>query len=127
MILACTIDNNYIRHCGVMLRSLFEANRGEDLHVYVVHSDLDPQQWGVLVAYLAEFLPSVSFLHVTPDLLGDVPLHDHLTLATNFRLLFPKILPAGVTKLIFLDSDLIVNGPLLDLWHTPLQGHPWRL
>lgn len=124
MIIACTIDNHYIRHCAVMLRSLFEVNAEEALHVYVVHSDLNPEQRGVLVSYLGGFLPSVSFLHVSADLLGDVPLHGHLSLATYFRLLFPTILPAGVKRLIFLDSDLTVHDSLRDLWQTPLQGHP---
>lgn len=124
MIIACTIDNSYIRHCGVMLRSLFLANQDEELRVYVVHGDLEPAAWGVLVSYLSEFLSSVSFLHVGADLLANLPVHGHLTLATYYRLLFPMILPAGISRLIFLDSDMIIAGSLRELWQTSLQGQP---
>ena len=40
MNIVCTIDNNYIRHCAVMLRSLRNSNPGEDLRVYIVHVTL---------------------------------------------------------------------------------------
>jgi len=42
MNIVCTIDNNYIRHCAVMLRSLRDYDPGNDLHVYILHEVLDP-------------------------------------------------------------------------------------
>ena len=44
MDIVCTIDNNYIRHCAVMLRTLREGNPEEDLSVYIVHEALDPKE-----------------------------------------------------------------------------------
>lgn len=123
MIIACAINNDYIRHCAVMLRSLWDFNPRDDLTVFVVHSDLDSQERGRLVAYLNDFLPSVSFLHVDDTVLEGFPESDHVKLPSYYRLFFPEILPGFVDRVIYLDSDLIVNGSLDKFWSMSLDGY----
>ena len=123
MNIVCTIDNNYIRHCAVMLRTLREANPDEDLSVYIVHEALDPKERAKLVGYLGEFLPSVSLLQVEPRLLSHFPVSGHISIATYFRLLLPSILPPIINRALFIDSDIVINGSLRELWETPLGGH----
>ncbi len=36
MDVVCNIDDNYTKFCGVMLTSLFENNRDEDITVHVL-------------------------------------------------------------------------------------------
>ena len=123
MNIICTIDNNYIRHCAVMLRTLREANPDEDLSVYIVHEALDPKERAKLVGYLGEFLPSVSLLQVEPRLLSHFPVSGHVSIATYFRLLLPSILPPILNRALFIDSDVVINGSLRELWETPFEGH----
>ena len=123
MNIICTIDNNYIRHCAVMLRTLREANPDEDLSVYIVHEALDPKERAKLVGYLGEFLPSVSLLQVEPRLLSHFPVSGHISIATYFRLLLPSILPPILNRALFIDSDVVINGSLRELWETPFEGH----
>jgi len=123
MNIVCTIDNNYIRHCAVMLRSLREHEAGNDLHIYIVHEALDPLERAKFVGYLGTFLPSVSLLQVEPDLLSDFPVFGHISIATYFRLLLPSILPPILKRVLFIDSDVLINGSLRELWHTPMKGH----
>jgi lipopolysaccharide biosynthesis glycosyltransferase len=49
-------------------------------------TNLDPVQRAKLAAYLGEFLASVSFIQINPDLLHGFPVHGHITIATYFRL-----------------------------------------
>lgn len=123
MNIICTIDNNYIRHCAVMLRTLREANPDEDLSVYIVHEALDPKERAKLVGYLGEFLPSVSLLQVEPRLLSHFPVSGHISIATYFRLLLPSILPPIINRALFIDSDVVINDSLRELWETPLGEH----
>lgn len=123
MNIVCTIDSSYIRHCAVMLRSLREYHPGNDLQIFIVHEALDPLERSKLVGYLGTFLPSVSLLQVEPDLLSDFPVFGHISIATYFRLLLPSILPPILKRVLFIDSDIVINGSLLDLWDTPLEGH----
>jgi lipopolysaccharide biosynthesis glycosyltransferase len=124
MNIVCTIDNNYIRHCAVMLRSLRNNNPDADLRVYIVHQELDPASRATLVGHLSSFLPSVSFLQVEPDLLSGFPVFGHISIATYFRLLLPSVLPPILDRVLFMDCDVVVNGSLHELWTTPLGDHP---
>ncbi|KPK97167.1 MAG: hypothetical protein AMJ95_10500 [Omnitrophica WOR_2 bacterium SM23_72] len=124
MNIACAIDNNYIRHCAVMLRSLYEANPKEEIAVYIIHGDLDADEKEKLAAYLGKFLHSVNFVQIDPKTLEDFPVYGHLTLSAYYKLLIPTALPADVHKAIFLDCDLIVVDSLVELWNTPLNVYP---
>jgi lipopolysaccharide biosynthesis glycosyltransferase len=123
MIIVCNINNDYIRHCAVMLRSLRDFNPRQDLDVFIVHSQLESDERARLVGYLNSFLPSVSFLQVDEALLQGFPESAHVKLASYYRLLLPEILPCVLDRIIYLDSDLIVTGSLDDLWTLPLEGH----
>ena len=124
MIIACAIDNNYIRHCAVMLRSLYESNAGEEIGVYIIHGALNKAKRTKLAAYLGRFLHSVSFIQINPEILEGFPPFGHLPVSTYYRLILGAVLPRAVQKVIYLDCDLIVVDSLRDLWNTPLGDHP---
>lgn len=48
----------------------------------------------------------------------------HFTPVVYARLLIDQLLPAGIDRVIYLDSDLYVRAPLEDLAATDLQGRP---
>lgn len=123
MIVACNIDSSYVRHCAVMLRSLYEANPREDLEVYVVHSRIPCEQMATLVAYLSSFLPSVSFIYVDDFLLKEFPESEHVKLASYYRIFLPEILPHRLDRVIYIDSDVVIQGNLAELWSKPLNGY----
>lgn len=49
---------------------------------------------------------------------------DYYTPAALYRLLAPKVLPADVHRLIYLDADTIVNMDIRKFWEIFLDGHP---
>ena len=123
MNIVCATDANYMRHCASMLLSLYEHNKEEDLRVYVLHSEVDPNELARLVGFLGSFLPSVSFLQADPGMLEGFPVSGHVTLASYIRFLLPELLPAAVEKVLFIDVDTIVSDNLRELWETPLSGY----
>ena len=46
----------------------------------------------------------------------------HLNRATYFRLFAATLLPKEVTKILYIDGDIIVSGNLKDFWETNLDG-----
>jgi lipopolysaccharide biosynthesis glycosyltransferase len=124
MIITCAIDTNYIRHCAVMLRSLYEANPKEEISVYIIYGEIDAAQKRKLAVCLGKFLRSVNFVQIDPKMLEGLPAFGHLPLSTYYRLLIPTALPHTVQKAIFLDCDLIVVDSLSSLWKTPLGDYP---
>ena len=124
MVIVSAIDNNYIRHCAVMLRSLYESNPKEEISVYIIHGEIDVFEKKKLAAYLGKFLSSVSYIQIDPKLLEGLPVFGHITISTYYRLLLSTVLPRDIHKVIFLDCDLIVAGSIDDLWNANLGDYP---
>lgn len=118
----CAVDNNYLRHCAALLHSLYEAHRDHSLVVYVLHGDLDLEERGKFLHFLGQYLPSLSLLQADPSVLEGFPVSGHVTVSTYFRLLLPSLLPAGLQRVLFIDSDAIVTDSLVELWQMPLEG-----
>jgi lipopolysaccharide biosynthesis glycosyltransferase len=110
-----------------MLRSLYESNPEEDIHVYIIHGPVNEAEKAKLSSYLSGFLRSVSFIRVDPETLKAFPLSGasvEMTVATYYKLILPAVLPSTLQKVLFLDSDLIVVEPLGELMDTPLGDYP---
>lgn len=123
MNIVCAVDNNYLRHCAAMLHSLAQKNPGHHLAVYVIHGDLDPAERAKFVGFVGQFLPSLSLLQADASVLAGFPVSGHVTVSTYFRLLLPTLLPAGLQRVLFIDSDTIITDSLGELWELPLAGH----
>jgi len=48
----------------------------------------------------------------------------HWSNAAYLRLMLPKWIPEPVSRILYLDCDLIVQGEISELWRTDLEGHP---
>jgi lipopolysaccharide biosynthesis glycosyltransferase len=64
----------------------------------------------------------VSFLQASPDVLLDFPVSGHGSIAVYLKLIIPDMLPSGIDRVLFIDSDAVVTQPLDDLWRTNLNG-----
>jgi lipopolysaccharide biosynthesis glycosyltransferase len=65
---------------------------------------------------------SVHFQRADLASLGDLPVWGRMGLGTYVRLLMGTLLPAEWSRVIWLDSDLVVERDLSELWATPVNG-----
>jgi lipopolysaccharide biosynthesis glycosyltransferase len=61
---------------------------------------------------------------IDTGLLQHLKLSAHASTAVYYRLLLPRLLDASITRVLYLDCDLVVKDSLLPLWQTPLPDHP---
>lgn len=117
-------DDAYAPFYGIMLTSLFETNRREHFSVYMLFSSLNEDEVSKLESLVSKYGHSIQFITVDDRQLAKCPIRpdDHVTIATYYRLIAPAILPAELRKILWLDGDIIVNGPLTALWNTSLDG-----
>ena len=61
-----------------------------------------------------------------PDMtrLEHLPTTQNLSHAAYFRILLPDLLPHDMDRILYLDSDLVVESDLLELWQKGFDGHP---
>lgn len=118
-------DARYVQPLAVALRSVIQSAREpRHLHFWVVSASLDHVKVQS-AATLAQAVGSrFTLLQMTDfaHLLETVPSRGHISTAAYYRLLLPEVMPPSVTKLIYLDCDIVVRHPIEELWATSLNG-----
>ncbi|GGJ89012.1 glycosyltransferase family 8 protein [Parabacteroides faecis] len=124
MIIACATDDNFIQHCSVMLTSLFENNKKEDIVVYLLTEGLKEISQRYIKNIELIYKCKIQICNINIALLNDFPLFpgDHVSIVTYFRLLLPDIIDNKISKILYLDSDIIITGSLKPLWDIKLTA-----
>ena len=123
--IACNIDHNYVRYCGVTLVSLFESNRGEEFTAHIMARGLDDADRDVLRSLARRYGHTILFHEPDGHLLDGFTIratHGRLSTAAYYRCFLPDILPADVDRVLYLDCDIVVRGSIAPLWATPLDA-----
>lgn len=121
--IVCTIDNNYVQHCGVMLCSLFSNSLSEKFHISIIHNGLKARNQQVLENFIHKLGQKASFIQINDSVLEGAVLSGHVTIATYFRILIPKLIDSSIKKILFLDSDIIVRGDVSLLWQSDITNY----
>ena len=124
MNIVCTIDERYVQHCGVMLCSLFTNSPRSQFNIYLLTDGLRKASARRLVTVCSTFGQALVIKQVDVSLLRSarVSPDEHVSLATYYRILIPRLLPADVDKALFLDSDLIVRREIAEFYDQSLEN-----
>ena len=121
-------DGRYSKFAGVSMRSMFE-NTHEKVTVHILHNEnFSAQNRERFLATAEKFGQSVKFYNmekVTGDELAYLEMlyPKQITAkvkGAQYRIWMEKVIPANVTKIIYLDSDIIVNLDIAELWQVDL-------
>lgn len=126
MDIACNIDNNYVRFCSIMLVSLFENNKDESFDIHIVTQDLSEEGQKTLKDIVCrQYNQRIHFYIVSSDLLNDFPIDStsHISISTYLRLFLSRVLPSSLSKVLYLDCDIIVRSPIAAFWNIDLTGY----
>ena len=66
----------------------------------------------------------VHWLPLDVSLIADAPVVRPWSRATYLRLMLPLVLPSHIERFIYLDSDIVVERDLLELYSTDLEKRP---
>lgn len=124
MHVACNIDDNYVKYCTVMLTSLLQNNQESPVHVHILASSLNENsRRDIERVVVGKYDQQLTFHFPDKNLLKECKVRDdsYISIATYYRIFLSSILPADVHKVLYLDCDLIVDGPLYDLWNEDIS------
>ena len=123
--LVCAIDENYAMPLATMVRSVLEnLNPTWQLRVHVITTNLKASTQTRLRSSWPQERLSVHFMNVDPESLDGLKVSRHISVAAYLRLRASTLLPADLSKVIYLDADLIVESDLSVLWCWEMSGHP---
>ena len=120
--IAVSCDSNYAQHLSVMLVSLFENNPGRHFRVFLL-TTADSGALQKLAQSCAGYDCSLETVRVAPGLIDGVPISGYITPAAYDRLLLGDVLPADVSRVLYLDSDIVIAGSIAELWNLDLGGN----
>ncbi|WP_337616702.1 glycosyltransferase family 8 protein, partial [Prevotella sp.] len=128
MDIVCSTDCCYVMQTGIMLTSLFENNREADIRVHVLHNGIDSNSITLIERIASDYGQKITFCHVDETLCSAFPIgrdgqntHVGTSYATYYRLFLSELLPKDISRVIYLDGDIIVMDSLNDLWATDMH------
>lgn len=115
-------DENYAPYAAVSLRSAVLHCPPEDaLRVWILNDGISKKT----LRWFGEKFPKleIHFIEVPAGLLDRVYIRNqHLSRVTYARLAMGELLPAYVTRLVYLDCDVLVRADLGELYRFDLRG-----
>lgn len=116
---AFAIDDGYAAHCGTALNSLLSnVSPQQAITVYVIHDSTLSEDNMARLTSIAKHVKHVITFKVadSADFEWMPQNREHATIVTYFRLALHKLLPENCDKVIYLDSDVIVEDNIAKLW-----------
>lgn len=115
------INQRYAKHAGVCIVSLLENNPWAFFDIVVVSTgDLGGEAAKLrrtLAAYPNCALKTVRF---NPRADIRLPVRAHYSIDNYTRLWMSEFFPTSVTKVLYLDSDMVVTGDISGMWNAPM-------
>lgn len=128
MVIVCSTDNNYVMPLCVMLCSLFENNKEEEIQLHVLCGNVTEDNKGKITRLVLKYNKDIMFHDMDDRDFSDFPIKEkyqaqNISLATYYRLFLPKILPETIKKVIYIDCDMIVRKSLKPLWDMDIDNY----
>lgn len=121
MNLLVTLNDNYIKPLFIMLESLF-ANETDPMDIYLLYSDVSSKNRKRLSRYIerqgSRFIP----IYVEDDVFQDAPVFRYFTKEMYYRLLCSRLLPETEERVLYLDPDILIRGPIASFYQMDFKG-----
>jgi lipopolysaccharide biosynthesis glycosyltransferase len=116
----------YYQHLCVALVSLLENNKNHQFSIYVLTDDDQNAEKEKIIQLKNQYDHfDIQFKKISDSEVQCFHLSKyfpHISIQTYYRILIPKIFPE-LNKAIYLDSDLIVEGDIQELWQININNY----
>lgn len=125
--LVTVCDNHFAVLLAALIKSI-EVNHtsGERLELYIVQDGISTENRSKIEAPVNREMITIHWLSIKQAIpeKSSLPL-DHSSFPRNVyvRLFIPCFIPRGITKVLYLDADMIVKKDISGLWNTDLQQY----
>ncbi len=128
--IVCSTDDKYVMPIGVMLTSLFENNREENVYnIHLLHGGITDGHIKLIETLVSNYGQKISFYKIDEQTFKNFPIGksyqtDHVgsSMATYYRLFLTQILPDNIDKVIYIDCDILVMKSLRELWNIDMSN-----
>jgi lipopolysaccharide biosynthesis glycosyltransferase len=121
IVLAC--DARFAMPLATALRSIADSNqRAWPLQVYVLSNGLCEMSQEKILASLPKNSIKIKWIPIDVSRFSNFATAYHVSEMTYARILIPDLIPSNVTKVLYVDADVLVLTSLDRLWNIDLEG-----
>lgn len=123
----------YAKFTGTAMMSVFENTNGK-VTAHILHDNSlsadDREKFSYLAGQYDQRVKFYNVAELCADKLDYIQQtfadasESRYSIAMFYRFLIPQIFPANIEKIIYLDSDIIVNLDIKELWRIDLEDKP---
>ena len=110
--IVCGIDDKFVMPCGVLMSSVFENNKNEQIEFHVITAGLKNESTNSLQKIADNYNQRLSFVVVDEVVFKDCPTNTYISAAAYNRILAANILPPDMKRCLYLDADIICQGTI---------------
>lgn len=124
--IAIALDRPYIRPFYVMATSLLMNTKKAPIVIHAICPELTGFETDLIMSHVNQLGGQIKFYSIDREVINrfSVPSNSPFSLAIFYRLFFPSIIPSSIRKILYLDSDIIVNRDIWELFNVSLDGYP---
>lgn len=116
-------DKNYKIPAIVMMSSVLE-NTKEQCDFYILHNELTDEDKNYFNDCLNKYSNfTINFTQVDDKIFQNAPLNRHFKTVVYYRLVAAELIP-NVDRILYLDTDTIVNFDVKELYNIDLENKP---
>lgn len=116
-------DGKYEQHFGAAVTSLILNNPNNLIKVHILTKKISRDFQEKIYQLKAKSKVDFLIYEVEDAEVENLKVSHHISSASYYRLLAPEILPNELSKILYLDSDLIVNGSILELYNYDISNY----
>jgi len=123
--IAFTIDRKFVRFCAVTMVSVMENDNPADLTFHIIANDLLEEDRKILSGLVQNYGSCIFFYQVPAVKMAGYTIRwekKRLSEVVFYRCLLASILPDSISKVLYLDCDILVLQPLDELWNTDIEN-----
>ncbi|HAX74442.1 MAG TPA: glycosyltransferase family 8 protein [Cyanobacteria bacterium UBA11372] len=121
IVLVLVADNNYAMPLAATARSaIFNLNPNKKIEIVIIDGGIKEYNKKKIIKSIKENNVEIKWVQAERETFKNLKVYLHFTKAIYYRILIPRILPQEVKKVIYLDTDVIVEGDLEQLWNIDI-------
>ncbi len=114
------VINSKYMVCAIKLLKSLIKNNSEEIKVFLAYRDLRKEEIDVIRSCLEA--NQLELLYIDKDRLNGLKDNDRLPLEVYFRIIALDMLPENVSRILYLDADMIVRKSISDLYNINIDG-----
>jgi len=118
--IALCADEKFAMPCGVCITSIFEWNSNHNVHVYILTDGFSSKSTKTIDALQNRYHQEITIINVDKGIFSELKVSEQFPLSIYYRYLIPNLI--SESKVLYLDSDIIVKGDLSELFSTNIIG-----